>query len=53
MRLFSGQRAWVLQRITALILIAGVISGSALLLLQDRSATHSGRASSPAGTGRR
>jgi len=32
MRLFSGQRAWVLQRITALILIAGVISGSALLL---------------------
>lgn len=33
MRLFSGQRAWVLQRVTALILIAGVISGSALLLL--------------------
>jgi len=32
MRLFSGQRAWVLQRVTALILIACLISGSALLL---------------------
>lgn len=31
MRIFSGQRAWVLQRVTALLLLASVIGGLALL----------------------
>ena len=43
MRLFSGQRAWVLQRVTALILIAGLIGGSGLVLGSGPSSYAQGR----------
>lgn len=35
MKLFAGQRAWILQRVTALVLLAFVVFGAALLLTEQ------------------